>query len=674
MMCGSVISAILGRLGFQLALSSYTKPPSPSLVAMADPSWDIPYLHSPNKADEETITEDDFPRADSVFTICLRGGKTEYKPHEFLQACWTNGFDTPCSVCDEGFDIAVSPPVRLLSLEQDLQDPDPSTKTLPPLVITNYHLRCLKSAHVKYFPISHAWHQSIAEAYALRAFNPGAAQACYEVPIRTLLAVVRRFGSGVHLWHDYISIPQWQDEYRGTTILPQIFEIFKTSECAIIHLALKPPIQVMETPTFDALVRHKSEFKRFFDAHLFHRLWPVIEFTRAGEAYIMSSKYEIMTDTFSVFMEQILDVSGVNTTQPDYLDQTPAEWISNLPLFVREKHKDKCLGYVFDMISNQGCRSFRDKIIGASELLNVPEYPTKLPTDPQDACLWLSERQLAVNDFSPLLLRPSTEQRYGKAHWLKGHTEIAEGMWGWGVQTHAARMMPQLQGHSVRLELELVGTVENILSWTPPAEDLSPKTYEMIPNATRSLNGSPQALLRDLQMIHPSQLFGATNTNKSFQVPELRYQIPTSGPIASVLKNVLTRFVVAMVSDDRPCITSVCAALASVLALSASQPPPDLTSFEHLGPLYLSRQLCDPLENSLAFVSCSDCHMRSALRVDVWRRPGMQAQLYLIPGLGYQYSVPGGTGIIVEEGEVVGRVRFGASACKCGRREVVELT
>jgi hypothetical protein len=673
-MCGTVVSAILGRFGSKLAPSSYTKPASPSLVAMADPSWDVPYLHSPDKADEEAIADDQVSGTDSVFTICLRGGKTGYRPHEFLQACWTNGFDTPCSVCDKGFDIAVSPPVRLLSLEHDLQKPDPSTKNLPPLVITNYHLRCLKSAQVRYFPISHAWHQSIAEAYALRAFNPGAAQACYEVPIRTLLAVVRRFGSGVHLWHDYISIPQWQDEFRGTTILPQIFEIFKMSEYAIIHLALEPPVEVMETPTFDALIEHEADFKRFFDAHLFHRLWPVVEFTRAEEAYIMSSKYEIMTDTFSVFMKRILDVSGANVTSPDHPDTTALEWTSSLPLFVREKQKNKCLGYVFDMISNQGCRSFRDKIIGAAELLNVPEYPTKLPTDPQDACLWLAERRLERNDFSPLLLRPSTEQKCDKAHWLKGHTEMTAGMWGWGVQTHAACMTPQLQGHAVCLDLELVGTVENVLSWIPCTEASPTDAIDVISRLVETANGSTEAFLEGLQNVHPSQLFEPTNTNKSIQFPELKYQIPNSGPIASVLRDILGRFTSAMTTTDQSRTTSLCSALISLLALSTSQPPPDLASFQHLSLLHLSRQLCDSSEHALAFISCPTCHIKSMFRVDVWQMPGAQAQLYLVPGLGYQYSVPGGTGLVVENGEIVGRVRFGAPACRCRCRDVVELT
>ena len=670
-MCGAVISAILGRFGLQLAPASYTKPASPSQVAMADPSWDIPYLHSPDKADEEAIADDQASRSDTVFTICLRGGRTKYRPHEFLQACWTNGFDTPCSVCGKGFDIAVSPPVRLLSLEHDLQNPDPSTKTLPPLVITNYHLRCLKSAQVRYFPISHAWHQSIAEAYALRAFNPGAAQACYEVPIRTLLAVVRRFGSGVHLWHDYISIPQWQDEFRGTTILPQIFEIFKMSKYAIIHLALEPPVEVMETPTFDALIKHEADFKRFFDAHLFHRLWPVIEFTRAEEAYIMSSKYEIMTNTFAMFMKQILDVSGANGTSPDHPDPTALEWTGSLPLFVREKQKNKCLGYVFDMISDQGCRSFRDKIIGAAELLNVPEYPTKLPTDPQDACLWLAERRLEMKDFSPLLLRPSTERKCDKARWLKGHTKMTAGMWGWGVETNTARMTPQLQGHTVRLDLELVGAVENVLSWTPCTGNT--EDIDIISRLVETAKGSTEAFLKGLKDIHPSQLFGTTNANQSTQFPELRYQIPTSGPIASVLRETLRRSTAEVIAKDQSRATSLRSNLISLLALSTSQPPPDLTSFQELSPLNLSRQLCDPSEHALAFVSCSTCRATSVLRVDVWQIPGARTQLYLVPGLGYQYSVHGGTGLIVEDGHITGRVRFGGSACTCRRRTVVQL-
>ena len=658
--------------GHGSALLDQTKrPPFESRITMTEPSWDTPYLHGKGIEEEEILLESEIHNSHATFTIYLGDRKVEYQPDKFLQACWTTGFDTPCSICNEEFGLAVAPPVRLLSLNRDFHGTKPLTRILLPFTVTNNHLKCLKSNNVKYFPVSHAWHQSIAEAYALRISNPGAAKACYEVPIRTLLAVIQRFGPDVRLWHDYISIPQWQDKFRGTTILPQIFDIFKESGCAIIHLGLQPPIEVMKTSTPETLIEHVSSLQRFFNAHWFSRMWPVVEFDRAGEAYIMSSKYEIMPSKFSSFVKQIIDVNSTSYPQSSGL---ALKWIEDLPLFIKERQKNKCLGYVFDMISDQGCRSFRDKFIGASELLEVPEYPTSLPPVPQDACLWLSERRLEGNDFSPLLLRPSNEQKYEKARWLKGHTAMTANMWGLGVQTQPARVAPRLQDHAIYLELELVGRLTDTFSWEVRAEEKYTSFSEVLPHLVKLAGGSVAGFVKGLERIYPSQFFWTESTGNGYQFPALRYEVPPSGTIDTTLGNLLERYTEAISKDDVAELKSLCDAIISLLALSTPPPISNFGSFANVSRLQLYSRLCDLSECTLISVSCPSCNKTAAFRATLWQKPTTQAQLYLIPGLAYQYSVPGGMGVILENEEIIGRVRFGTSACNCNHPATVKLS
>lgn len=88
------------------------RPPVESQNAMTEPLWHTPYLQGKVAEGQETLLYH------TTFAVYLRGLRVKYQPEEFLQACWSTGFDTPCSTCTEEFDIAVAPPVRLLELEQ----------------------------------------------------------------------------------------------------------------------------------------------------------------------------------------------------------------------------------------------------------------------------------------------------------------------------------------------------------------------------------------------------------------------------------------------------------------------------------------------------------------------------------------------------------------------------
>ncbi|KAH8719307.1 hypothetical protein GQ44DRAFT_762167 [Phaeosphaeriaceae sp. PMI808] len=637
---------------------------------MKDTSWNTPYLHG---TDQEVNETPQVNNLDAVFTVYLEDQKHEFERGDFLQACWTSGFDTLCTICRNSFDPATEPPVRLLSLGQQTNTTGPLTEKLPPLFVKNYHLRCLKANQVKFIPVSHTWHPSVAEAYALRTINTKAAQTCYEAPIRTLLAANRRFGSDCSLWHDYISIPQWQDDFRGTVILPQIFKIFETSGSAILHLGHPPPVEIVQTPNFGTISEYNNDLKRFFNAHLFSRLWSIVESDRAGEAYIMNNEYGIMESKFSVFVEQILSAMNVEGTVVSHRQMSSSQWIYDLPLFIQERQKDKCLGYVYDMIADLGCRSFRDKFIGAAELLRIPDYSIRLPTDTQDACLWVAETQIKDNDLSPLLLRPSTEPICEKAGWLKGHKLILKNMWSWGVQTHSACGLSRVQEHSVHLNLELVGTITSDFSWHLQADSHLDSASEELLYLIKSASGSTTDFLRRLQSIEPTSIFRSNSSSNIDQFPTLEFDVLSSKILVKILGSLLEQQVAFKSTEDPAESLKIYDNIVSLLALSVSVPTPKLDHFKSFSFHQLHRQICDSSERTLVSTSCSNCLKKSTFRVEIWQKPKSEARLYLIPGLTYQYTATGGTGIIMEENRIIGRARYCASTCNCNRSVLVTI-
>ena len=642
-----------------------------NLPEMRDTSWDTPYIHGKDQEGDETLGLHNF---ESTLTVFLDNQKVEFSPEEFLHEAWTQGFDTPCTACKENFDLAAEPPVRLLGLGQHVDVTDPLKQDLPPLCVQNYHLRCLKANSIRYIPVSHPWHSSVAEAYALRTFNAKAAQTCYEAPLRTLMAVQRRFGPDCLLWHDYISIPQWHNEFRGTVILPQIFKIFEASGSSILHLGQLPPPDIVREPTLDVINRYNDGLQHFFNAHLFSRLWPIVEFDKAGEAYIMSNEYGIVEPKFTTFVKEILDATTVESTPTSVENLTSLQWINHLPLFIRERQKNKCFGYVFDMIADLGCRSFRDKFIGAAELLGIPDYPTELPVDVQDACLWLAKRQIQNNDLSGLLLRPSQEPLHAKANWLKGHQSIVPNMWGWGVEIQPAKKLPQIQGHSVCLDFHYVGNVTHDLTWGSSADLSSDSSSNELHDLLLETQESAESLVRHLETIDPHTLIRSDHVNNGSRAPSLHFRVSTSKFILRTLGYLFDRTIQGRRDEQPANLSGLYDDVMSLLALSASAPAPELEHFESFGLSKLHQELCGLSESHLVSVSCPDCRTQSSFRAQLWQQPTADTRLYLIPKLTYQYTAAGGIGVLLDKGHIIGRSRFCAAPCNCNHEVTVTIT
>jgi len=441
--------------------------------------------------------------------------------HDLLDVCWTNGLDTPCSICKQHFDNAIAPPVRTLRLPEASLNAMPTDTDLPSIKITNAHLHCLKTHNVKLFPVSHAWHEPVARAYASRESNIQAARIVFEIPVRILVAATQRFGPNVQIWHDYISIPQWQDSFRGTTILPQIFQIFKYGGTALIHLDDEPTFDIYEASALQDLVTHAPTLKCLFSARWFRRMWIIVEFMMCRDGYLMNSRFEIMSSTFSSLMKQVAETSLALSTPLD-----PAlDWMTTIPMFSKDRSTHNCLGHVYDLLANQGCRSYRDRFIATCAILEQDGYSrslAELPQDRQEACLWVSKRALQRNDYSPLLLRPSDEPQHARVRWLKGHTTMDANMWGLGIQTGAAHVPPIiLSDDSVELEVHLLGIVTDTMDLLDGEAMLS-----------------VQCLVCKTSISSKAYMWQQPKgASKLYRIPGLAYQTSDSGQIGIVVED-----------------------------------------------------------------------------------------------------------------------------------------
>ncbi|KAI0204013.1 hypothetical protein F4808DRAFT_365950 [Astrocystis sublimbata] len=619
-----------------------------------------------------------------MYTLYLAGRRLEIMPHQFLEACWGGAFDSPCSICTMDFDIAKAPPVRLLRLHGS---PDvihyPSKNGLLPVIIVNAHLNCLELGKIKYFPISHAWHHPVAEAYESRNSNPAAASMVYEMPIRILMGVARRFGPDSYIWHDYVSIPQWQDEFRGAKILPQIFQIFQAGISSVIHLDERPAFQVQERYNSDDFALQSLELRRLFGARWFRRMWIVIEYDVCRDAHVMNSNYELMSSSLSTLTKRLqncqADCRWGGTTVTPQTAESISQLLETIPMFLKEKVKVKCLGYIYDMISSQECRSHRDRFVATCALLNVNDHLlmiSEMPQDPQEACAWISRRCLAGNDYSPLLLSPSLEGSYEVARWLRGHTVMSSKMWGLGTQTRAAQSPPRLRGDKLDLPLKQLGSVIKHATWRMGAtNDTSYYGFaEALPHLIGFAAGSTTTFLRAIESIYPSKVFWAQRNDGTYDFPGLRYQVHLSEHREAQLQQVLQLYGDAESEEDRVAPDGLLSRhFISVLGLD--EPPIEARGpFTMLPRLEFYGLICNSDEYNLLVVRCLTCGKDSLIRAALWGKPTSQTQVLQIPGLAYSMSVYDGMALIMDHGMIIGRVRFGPQTCGCGTTLTVELS
>jgi len=262
-------------------------------------------------------------------------------------------------------------------------------------------------------------------------------------------------------------------------------------------------------------------------------------------------------------------------------------------------------------------------------------------------------------------LHPSEESRYPKAHWLKGHSAMTSTMWGLGVETQSARAIPRLEDHAVHLEVELLGRVSDIHPLDVPAKDKYYGFAQVLPHLAKLADGSPWEFLRGLEQVYPSQFFWtSSDANNQYQFPGVQYKTPRFDDIEGTLENLLEQY--------KKVKGSLCDDFISLLALSAA-PIENLGPFASVGRLQFYGQECVSSENTLILLSCLKCNKASLFRVTLWQKPKVEAHFYLIPELAYQYSLPSGMGIMVENNKIIGRMRFGSSACSCDNLAAVTL-
>jgi len=399
----------------------------------------------------------------------------------FLHDIWTGFFDSVCLICSAGFDPPQQPPIRTLSLSFAQDDPDNPSTTF--LRIHNRHLQCIIDNNIQYLPISHVWHQLVSLAHLSKLSNTQAKYLVYRVPVRSLMAAVDKFGLDTEVWHDYISVPQWQSDTQQRLLL-QLPAIFAYPQTCLIHLddfSYGSLRELFRTPgpTTHALSNEERlrEIAKFYNARWHQRMWVSLELAHSQKACILTKEYTVvkderfLSDSFLFLLQYFKDQArsiGQELGQERFMQLFFELQLKEL-IYLR-KETNPCFGEVFSLIASKECTEPRDRHLAIASFLGLRSHNELCEQfrgkTTSEVCEWVWKTALQQGDCSPLLLvqSPTSKLIQYNPRWISGARDMNPGMWQLGslVQPPSTTICTSTDG-PLRLNLGSVG--ETTIVW-----------------------------------------------------------------------------------------------------------------------------------------------------------------------------------------------------------------
>ncbi|KAK0506965.1 hypothetical protein JMJ35_010665 [Cladonia borealis] len=298
------------------------------------------------------------------------------------------------------------------------------------LIIYHRHMECLFQ-FTEYVAISHVWHRDVADAQYHKKKSTvqisDVARIIRDVPARVCQGVFQGLGKGVEIWHDYISVPQWQDEAKWAIIqaIPQIFERAMLTTAYLSDLDVASISAMREGSSSSERCRGISNI---CNAKWFSRVWTAMEFTQSDTIRFMTKDFVLVNKHLHSSPEH-----------HDLFEEIKHKWSTELreagiairieamvgmgynlvpwqlgPLnLVRRHNKDgirNSFAIAHELLSRRCVTCPRDFFHGLLGILKTGQTEKDLSEDMSEALLQVARRCLRNGDLSPLFMVPAAAQ------------------------------------------------------------------------------------------------------------------------------------------------------------------------------------------------------------------------------------------------------------------------
>ena len=639
----------------------------------------------------EIIVTEEIKTSAQEPTIIIHLGSVRQRiaQSRYLSHIWKSGLDSPCAVCHQDFTQKEEPPIRTFTVEtsEELGENTSDITQVPlaphPIRVLNRHFRCLKSKRVKYIPISHVWHEGVSQAHVAREPTPNAIRLGYQVPIRSLLALTKQYGR-VEVWHDYISVPQWQTTTQQQLLL-QLPNIYSYPDYMVMHLhdvPLSHLNNVMEPPGYSVFIESIAELT---NSIYFGRMWVVLEYIQSQKATILSQYYDVFDEPAA----ELCGIAGANLGK--YISRLGQNRFNELAQakgfqWSRRacwddqqtwKHQDpklRTLGAALFIIGQKTCRDHRDYFFSLRFLLNLRHDETNINTifsdDRFESYRALCWDALRAGDYSPLLFLPlDAEEPDPSAPWLRGHSRISHNVWDYGTCRQLPKYPTIIRQGKIEPKLESIGVIRSYehYDFFGSAESVFHKVAKKIIDVS---GPCVKTFHSTISRIFPSA--GAKGVFSTPSVIDVDDTKPKPVALEAIQKMVERLNYLSFRGESRSELLQVSNKLLSLLGLGL---PEKQSSLSRIKAASEEAQWYKKNLEGLATVRCKGCSRDFLFRATVWDPPSATttAELYRIPGLLYDDTVAEGVGLVISEGIIVGKMAYATPACECRISELVEI-
>ena len=313
------------------------------------------------------------------------------------------------------------------------------------LIIYHRHMACLFKS-TKYVAISHVWHRDAADAQCNKQKSTVQINdAIRDVSARVCQGVFKGLGERFEIWHDYISVPQWQAEVKWAIIqkIPQIFERAMLTTAYLSDL---------DAANIGAMRKGRTSSERcrgisnICNAKWFSRVWTAMEFTRSPNVCFMTKDFILVNKHLHGSSDQHLygtleqHLHG-NLAHHDLVEEMEQKWSTEMredgsatriealvgmgynlvpwqlgPLsLVRRQNRDRTrnsFATAHGLLSRRCVTYPRDFFHGILGILETDQTEKDLSEDMSEALLQVARRCLRDGDLSPLFMVPAAAQLF----------------------------------------------------------------------------------------------------------------------------------------------------------------------------------------------------------------------------------------------------------------------
>ncbi|KAI1637509.1 hypothetical protein F4809DRAFT_661000 [Biscogniauxia mediterranea] len=553
--------------------------------------------------------------------------------------------------------------------------------------IYSRHEECLYQA-ARYVAISHVWHPAALELAATNVHHDAPA-IILEITTRIALGLAGHVPADTEIWHDYISVPQWQPALKEKTI-QAIPRIFGRAEFTVAYLSDIDQETVCSMRRGVWLSDRVRGISTLCSSRWFSRVWTAVELVVSRKIRAMLRDFTLLEDSKpqTDFVEDIFAAWSAEARRIEdtrYLEgiagigENLVPWQLGPLELVRDMRRggqQAPFGVAHELLARR-CVTVPRDYLRAFVTVSISDLTEpELSADMREALLQIARSCIEKNDYSPLFMvpKPTQEQNApGSNARLEGYMDFRS--FGIGHVTKpapAGNIAIAADGLVPVVRMENLGQIKAaeevvVLERRRPDEHahaLSQAVDFVLRFAGADADAFVDALAVRLYAQSRRGIRAHLAAGGGARMAELREALEALRRSADPeMRRRLADAVAALL-----CLSTPTPAIGSPLVRGGVAPLDFMETHGrriHLG------------DGAAALVAaeCRRCGRGFPLRVGMVRplAEALGSTAYRVPGLQYRFSHEGGMGVLLKGRTIVARFVWGTPTCECPKLEEVPV-